>query len=192
MREFKNSFAGEATVKSTYGLQFIENAAELLATFEVQQLPFFNERVAPSTFYEGLWKYDCGEVWLYAPATGRYIEVNLAPNGAWWACVFSSARVRDTSCIPPVCDTSSVETNFSWFATIKISMADVNRCLGTLDDLQANVTLVLGGCGDDDVPPQNLHSVVPLTIMDFHQPELWQPLESLLTDTSPNAVQVAE
>ncbi|HLO99733.1 MAG TPA: hypothetical protein VK171_14160 [Fimbriimonas sp.] len=188
MREFKNSFAGPATVKSKYGLRVLEELGVLLAIFEVEQKPFINEKIKPSTFYEGLWRYDCGEVWLYAPSTGRYLEVNIAPNGAWWACVFSGVRVRDTNCVPPLCEPSSVETDHSWYVNIKLELADIERCLGSLDNLQANVTLVLGGCPDVDAPPENLHTIVPLSKMDFHQPEQWQPIEILITDAGSNAV----
>ena len=43
-------------------------------------------------FQEELWKYDAAEFFITTPDKKRYMEFNLSPNGAWWACVFSAPR----------------------------------------------------------------------------------------------------
>ena len=43
-------------------------------------------------FQERLWEYDVAEFFLSDPVTGNYLEFNLSPNGAHWACLFKSPR----------------------------------------------------------------------------------------------------
>jgi len=43
-------------------------------------------------FHEQLWEYDVAEFFLSDPVTGNYLEFNLSPNGAHWACLFGSPR----------------------------------------------------------------------------------------------------
>ncbi len=44
-------------------------------------------------FQEYLWKYDTAEFFLATPEGERYMEFNLAPNGAWWSAAFTAPRV---------------------------------------------------------------------------------------------------
>ncbi len=46
----------------------------------------------PQAFTAELWKYDVAELFISNPATGEYLEFNLAPNAAWWACKFRDER----------------------------------------------------------------------------------------------------
>ena len=48
---------------------------------------------AEGAFYEGLWAAEVAELFIQVE-DGHYLEFNLAPNGAWWACEFSASRVR--------------------------------------------------------------------------------------------------
>lgn len=51
----------------------------------------------PGEFTEELWMYDTAEFFV-ADADGKqYLEFNLCPNGAWWACAFTEPRVRDAA-----------------------------------------------------------------------------------------------
>ena len=66
-------------------------------------------------FTPELWKYDVSEFFLSDPSSGRYLEFNLAPNGAWWSCGFSGPRQPATgepSAIPGVRTASRQESNF--------------------------------------------------------------------------------
>jgi hypothetical protein len=122
-------------------------------------------------FFEGLWYGDCGEFFLYAPSTQRYIEVNVAPNGAWWSCVFSAPRVRDLACSPPAISRTVDALDRGWQVGFSLELEEVFRCLGSVEDVRGNITLILGGCPDDDPPLGNLHSAAHLKEVDFHRPQ---------------------
>ncbi len=44
-------------------------------------------------FQELLWKYDTAEFFVATAEGDRYLEFNLAPNGAWWSAAFTGPRV---------------------------------------------------------------------------------------------------
>lgn len=135
----------------------------------------------PNQYFEGLWRGDCGELWLASSESSRYIEVNLAPNGAWWTCVFSSPRIRDINCPSPQCqDLQSEALGQYWQASLTLPWTEIFRCLQSEEPPVANVTIVLGGCPDHDAPHENLHSAVPLGAVDFHRPQDWVPLSDLI------------
>jgi hypothetical protein len=174
MRRFETSFAGAPKVPASYALT--HNEAELQIEFRVETTPHVCPEAAAGEFYEGLWRFDCGELWLASPVTGRYIEFNLAPNGAWWACVFSAARVRDLGTAPPIVTTQGRFAAEGWTASLSVAWADIRRCLQDEAEPNANLTLVVGGCPDENAPLENLHTVCPLSEVDFHRPQDWQPL----------------
>ena len=46
---------------------------------------------------QGLWLYDTAELFVRgATNDSPYLELNLAPNGAWWACAFTAPRAPHT------------------------------------------------------------------------------------------------
>jgi hypothetical protein len=47
-------------------------------------------------FAEGLWRNDVWELFIKEENSQRYVELNLAPSGAWWACLFTSYRIPDS------------------------------------------------------------------------------------------------
>ena len=95
---FLMSFAGPS--KPFYGYKLELREDDLKITLSGVKPPYYNEENLPYGFVEGLWHYDCGELWLCNPENGRYIEFNLAPDGCRWACVFALPRLRDGE-IPP-------------------------------------------------------------------------------------------
>ena len=178
-RPFRDSFAGPATYDGAYRLLVTE--AGLQVSFLAQKAPVVIDLTQKGQFFEGLWRADCGELWLTCPESGRYIEVNLGPNGAWWACVFTSPRIRDTECTPPLCmDIESEALGTFWRASLTIPWTEVFRCLQSDDAPNANVTLVLGGCDHPQEKLENLHSIVSLGAHDFHRPQDWVPLSNLI------------
>lgn len=179
MNRFPSSFAGSPKVDATY--RIAEDHRGITVHFAVQSQAFFNQEVNEGDFYEGLWKYDCGELWLHDTTSGRYIEFNLAPNGAWWSCVFESARKRDSECKSPRCITGGTVEEGFWQSSLSVTYAEIARCLGNTEGLRGNVTLVVGGCPDLEVPLDNLHSIAPLAAVDFHRPQDWLPLIELIT-----------
>lgn len=131
---------------------------------EVRAQPRFD--VSAEGFTEGLWNFDCLELFVHCPASGRYAEFNLAPNGAWWSCLFSSPRVR----IPA--ERILVETTFSaeeWKAWAKISRAALVAAIGE-EPWTANFTAIVGPQDDGA-----FHSVASLSEVDFHRPSEFLP-----------------
>ena len=175
--QFDHNFVGAASIPCAYKLDLLQDCIEV--SFLSQNEPFTDTTVKPG-FFEGLWRFDCGELWLANPESGRYIEFNLAPTGDWWTCVFVSPRVRDFETDPPQCVTEGYRNKSAWFAKLKISRTEVERCIGNSENLIGNVTLVLGGCDHPDERLENLHSIVPLGAVDFHRPQDWVPLSNLI------------
>ena len=56
----------------------------------------------PGEFKEELWVYDAAEFFVADADAKQYLEFNLCPNGAWWACAFNAPRVRDAAAGVPV------------------------------------------------------------------------------------------
>ncbi|MBS1703757.1 MAG: hypothetical protein JST12_18985 [Armatimonadetes bacterium] len=177
-RGFETSFAGPPKAEAAYKIDIDD---ETIKVSFMSPLPaFYDTPYEPSEFIEGLWRWDCGEFWLFNPATGRYLEFNLSPTGAKWACVFVSPRVRADGTPPPKTRTEAWPGPNGWVATISIRHEEIQRCLGPSDGLRANATIILGGCPDEDPPLENLHSAVPLGAVDFHRPQDWVPLTKLI------------
>ncbi len=172
------SFAGSCKPFFSYKLNLDEEGIHVF--FNGLKPPYFNEKNVPYMFIEGLWKWDCGELWICNAESGRYIELNLSPDGCWWSCVFALPRLRDSEIKPPHCVPDTVFDENAWFANLKISWDEIERCLGSRENLIGNVTLVEGGCPDKNPPLENLHSVVDLGAVDFHRPQDWVPLVDLV------------
>lgn len=175
--KFDQNFVGSAAISCAYKLDLMQDYFEV--GFIAEKKPFIDQNAKPG-FREGLWRFDCGELWLSNPEMGRYVEINLAPNGDWWSCVFTSPRLRDLQTDPPQCITEGYPGKDGWFAKLKISRDEIERCLGSTENLVGNVTLVLDGCDHPDEKLENLHSIVPLGAHDFHRPQDWVPLSNLI------------
>jgi hypothetical protein len=52
------------------------------------------EPAVDAQFVEGLWHTTVAEAFIACQISGRYLELNLAPSGNWWAAGFSSPRQR--------------------------------------------------------------------------------------------------
>jgi len=52
-------------------------------------------KARPGKFTAELWKYDCAEFFLSHPESGRYLEFNLAANGAWWTAEFVRGSILE-------------------------------------------------------------------------------------------------
>ena len=176
--QFNLNFVGPALFSSAYKLDLHESFIRI--GFITEKDPYILPNDQPPGFREGLWRADCGELWLANPGSVRYLEINLAPNGDWWACVFSSPRTRDFGTEPPQCSTENFVSANAWYVWINLPKAEIERCLGTSENLVGNVTLVLGGCDHPDEKLENLHSIVQLGAHDFHRPQDWVPLSNLI------------
>ncbi len=145
-------------------------------------LPF---EASPDTqcgvFTANLWQRDCSEFFLCNPATGRYLEFNLNPHGAWWSASFNAPRIhhRDEPFEKVHCSAASISEKKSdcnvatWSATISIPLKALESILETsITNLTANVTAILSS------PNQTFLTAAPLggEEPDFHRPTDWLPI----------------
>jgi len=124
---------------------------------------------APSQYRAGLWKYDVAEFFLSDPDSGRYLEFNLAPNGAWWSCGFSSPRQAspgEPSAIPDV-ETHSKQEGDSWFAQASLPLLWLREHYHFGESSKINATFILGS------PRQIFLTAAPPGDgePDFHRPQ---------------------
>ncbi len=137
-------------------------------TFKVSvpTIPSIKPIAKPNQYYEGLWVQDVAEWFIVNPVTGRYVEVNLAANGAWWMMLFSEPRKRIV--IPSLTGVrsqySQVENN--WEAALCIPQSLLLACLGE-GNWTHNVCFILGDNPKQYVSFNKLSSKTP----DFHRPD---------------------
>lgn len=122
------------------------------------------------TFQEELWRFEVAEVFFCSEDRERYLEVNLAPNGAWWICAFDGIRCKADS-QPNLADVRVAHRvqKEAWEAEIFLP----DGLFDTLPPSFYNVTAIL------DQSPQRFLSEVPLPgdEPNFHQPAAFRPLD---------------
>lgn len=123
-------------------------------------------------YFEGLWEFDVAELFIAADHSDRYVEINLAPNGAWWLMAFSAPRQRiaDFRIDQETIKTQSTLALDNWQSAVCIPHGLLQNILQT-DTMRFNVTFILGK------PAQylsycNLHTAQP----DFHLPARFKSL----------------
>lgn len=124
----------------------------------------------PGDFQAGLWNHDLAELFIADPATGRYFEFNLAPNGAWWSCEFTAARVREEEtdiAMPEVATFSDMAPDGSWVAAMALPLDLLTARLGFGPQSRINVSMIL------ESPQQRFLTAVDLGggEPDFHRPD---------------------
>ena len=143
-----------------------------------QHLWFIATRPAPATVLAGakphiftpeLWKSDVAELFIAAPDRRSYLELNLAPNAAWWAAKFSSPRVPSPSqpaFLPHIQTFHTTTPDGSWTAAMSIPLAFLIAEISFEVGSPANITGILNS------PFQTFHTVakLPGAAPDFHQP----------------------
>lgn len=128
----------------------------------------------PGGFLAGLWEYDVAELFLAHPG-GRYLEFNLAANGAWWSCEFSAPRVRaepDDIAFPEVATFADLAPDGGWLAAMAIPLDVLRARIDFGPQTLANVSWII------ESPNQRYLSACPLGAgpADFHQPGKFLPL----------------
>lgn len=129
----------------------------------------------PGAFHVDLWKHDVAELFLADPASGRYIEFNLAPNAAWWSCEFTAPRERAEAveiAFPDVHAWADLAADGAWVAAMAIPLDILKSRIGFGPATRANVSMILGS------PQQQFLSAAPLGAgaPDFHRPAAFQPV----------------
>lgn len=113
------------------------------------------ETFASGGFTPELWRQDVAECFLGNPRSGRYIEFNLSPGGAWWACVFTAPRVPLQP--QPSPDSFAVETSVAWFADHWMARMSVPLELLAGEDIGAGTGTGAGaGAGPEHPAAQDL------------------------------------
>ena len=127
----------------------------------------------PGEFVEGLWEYDTAEFFVANAEGTRYMEFNLAPNGAWWACVFTEPRVRDAS-VPPLPSVSTrggIAPDGAWECRAELPLA----YLEAIGINPANCRLAAAAIQNS---PEYLYLTTSSDLHgepDFHRPWSWAP-----------------
>jgi hypothetical protein len=123
----------------------------------------------PGRFQSDLWRYDTAELFLADPASGRYFEFNLAPNGAWWSCEFTAPRARAEEveiAMPDVATFSEMAADGSWVAAMALPLDLLEARLDFGVGTRLNVTMILESPRPRFLSAADLGEGEP----DFHQP----------------------
>ncbi len=107
---------------------------EFRFTLTADALVFAARRAAPAllhpearcgAFQENLWKYDTAEFFIATAEGERYMEFNLAPNGAWWAAAFTGPRVVNEAvpAIPQGVVATGLASAEGWACEARIPLA---------------------------------------------------------------------
>ena len=127
-------------------------------------------KARPGLFQAELWRYDVAELFIADPRSGRYLEFNLAPNGAWWSCEFKAPRVREEEidiAMPEVATFSELAADGSWVAAMALPLDLLKARLDFGIQSSANVTFILNSPEQRFLTAADLGSGEP----DFHQPQ---------------------
>ena len=135
----------------------------------------------PGKFVPGLWQYDVAEFFLHDSRSGRYLEFNLAPNGAWWSAEFTAPRVRqcvDDVPIPGVSTYCRASPAGHWQAAAAIPLDFLREHFDFGEHTGMNVTLII------DSPEQKFLTATPASAPpggepDFHRIDLFEPIRLL-------------
>lgn len=152
--------------------------ADLVLRGEVDALPVRVAGDQEGRFLEGLWEGDVVEAFLLNPATGYYLEINLAPGGAWWACGHKAPRVRAKSAgsLLEGVRAQVLPKEHGWSAALRLPVANLPPELAFHPAItRGNVAFCLGR-------PRRYLSVADLGggTPDFHRPGRWMALSDML------------
>ena len=123
----------------------------------------------PGAFVAELWRYDCAELFLAHPKMERYIEFNLAANGAWWSAEFTKPRQRAEEAdvaFPEVMTYAELSPDGGWMSAMSIPVDILHARMGWNEESLVNVTFINGSPKQQFLTATKLLGDVP----DFHQP----------------------
>lgn len=124
----------------------------------------------PGSFTAELWRYDCAEIFIHDPSSGRYLEFNLAANSAWWSCEFVAPRERAEEidlAFPEVATFADLSIDGGWMVAMSIPLDILRARVQFGEDSKINVNFITGS------PVQRFVSAtkMPGSEPDFHQPQ---------------------
>ena len=124
----------------------------------------------PGAFQAELWHHDVAELFIADPASGRYFEFNLAPNGAWWSCEFTAPRVRAEEmdiAMPEIATFADMAPDGAWLAAMAIPLDLLKARLDFGARSRANVAMILESPHPRFLTAADLGGGEP----DFHLPQ---------------------
>lgn len=126
----------------------------------------------PGEFKEELWMYDTAEFFV-ADAEGRnYMEFNLCPNGAWWACAFCGPRkALEGAGVPEGVQTTGSVTPTGWGCTARLPLAYLRGLGIDVEHCRLAATCILNSPDYLFCTTSDDQSGEP----DFHRPTSWAP-----------------
>lgn len=121
-------------------------------------------------FREELWKYDTAEFFIAAESGSPYVEVNVSPSGAWWACAFSAPRVPLSPAVlwEGVKASGRVDEQ-GWQCSISIPLSRLAALGITPDNCRLAATAILNSPDYIFLTTAEDTSGEP----DFHRPHAW-------------------
>jgi hypothetical protein len=138
----------------------------------------------PGAFLAELWRFDCAELFLADPVSGRYFEFNLAANGAWWSAEFTAPRQRAEStdiAFPEVATFAELSPDGGWMSAMALPLDLLKARLQWSESSLINVTFIVNSPDQQFVSATRLPGDDP----DFHQPKhfssfRYHPLENTI------------
>ncbi len=163
-----------------YGKE-VTPAVEYSFTTDGESLIYRAAQAAPVTphpeakcgeFREELWKYDTAEFFIAAESGSPYVEVNVSPNGAWWACAFCAPRTANEQPLNPAgIEASGVVTEQGWQCSIRIPLSNLAELGITPENCRLAATAILNSPDYIFLTTAEDTSGEP----DFHRPHAWPP-----------------
>ena len=96
------------------------NSSHLFLVLQSNNKPLLHPDSKTGLWMPELWKYDVVELFIQANKD-CYLEINLAPNGAWWHCYFQNHRVIDPqNCTIPAQTFFKTTNNNQYISAIQI------------------------------------------------------------------------
>ncbi len=131
----------------------------------------------PGFYQPELWKYDVAEFFLKSTDGTRYLEFNLAPNGAWWSSAFNAPREAspgEPKPIPAVL-TSAQQTENEWQVMASFPLDWLRENYGFGDKTTLNATFILNSPDQIFLTAGNLGPGEP----DFHRPDHFPAIKQI-------------
>lgn len=124
----------------------------------------------PGSFTAELWRYDCAELFIHDPQSGRYLEFNLAANSAWWSCEFVAPRVRAEDidiAFPEVATFADLSIDGGWMVAMSIPLDILRSRVLFSEESKINVNFITSSPDQRFISAAKMPGVEP----DFHQPQ---------------------
>lgn len=128
---------------------------------EVASLARYEPNLHSGQFVEGLWNQDVLELFVGIQNSSAYLELNLAPSGAWWCCYFDNYRQRSTrQSNSPRAQILLGKNEQVWRAALAFPLSQIE------DKINTNTIVFCTILGDPRRFYTNVHP--PPTTPDFH------------------------